>query len=63
VYRSIFRFYLCERQKNRKSISDYCTYVRENLVTWKRKKHNAFSWSSSETEDRGGMAHTTCEMM
>ena len=46
----------------RKSMSDFCTYVEENLVTWRSKKQNIVSRSSVEVEYRS-MAQTTCEMM
>jgi len=41
--------------------TDYYTFVRENLVTWRRKKQDV-SKISAEAEYRV-MTHTACEMM
>lgn len=45
---------------DRKSTSDYCTYVWENLVTWRRKNQEVVARSSDEGEFRG-MAQGICE--
>ena len=45
----------------KKFTTDYYTFVRENLVTWRRKKQDV-SKISAEAEYRV-MTHTACEMM
>jgi len=45
-----------------KSSTGYCTFVGENLVTWRSKKQNVVSRSSAEADYRV-MAHTACEMI
>ena len=47
---------------DRKSTSNYYTYVGENLVTWKSKKQNIATKSSAQSEYRS-MVYTACEMM
>jgi hypothetical protein len=47
---------------NRKSTSDYFTFVRGNLVTWKSKKQKVVALSSAEAEFRG-MAKGLCELL
>ena len=47
---------------DRKSTSGYCTYVWENLVTWRSKKQNVVARSSVEAEFRS-MANGICEML
>ncbi|KAL0286146.1 UNVERIFIED_CONTAM: Retrovirus-related Pol polyprotein from transposon RE2 [Sesamum angustifolium] len=47
---------------DRKSTSGYCTYVGENLVTWRSKKQNTVARSSVEAEYRA-MAHITSEIL
>ncbi|CAN6681761.1 unnamed protein product [Malus baccata var. baccata] len=47
---------------DRRSTSGYFTFVGGNLVTWRSKKQNAVSRSSTEAEYRG-MAHGVCEML
>ena len=44
-----------------KSTTGYCTFVGENLVTWRSKKQDV-SKSNAEAEYRV-MTHITCEMM
>jgi len=46
---------------DRKSTTDYCTFIGGNLVTWRSKKQEV-SRSSVEAEYRV-MAHTACEMI
>jgi len=46
---------------DRKSTTGYCTFVVENLVTWRSKKQDV-SHSSAEDEYKA-MTHTTCEMV
>jgi len=47
---------------SRRSISDYCFFIGNFLVSWKTKKHNTVSQSSSEAEYRA-LAATTCVAM
>jgi len=47
---------------DRKSTTEYCTFVGENLVTWRSKKQDVVSRSSAQAEYRV-MTHTACEMM
>jgi len=49
-------------KRDKKSITGYCTFIGENLVTWRRKKQDIVSRSSAEADYRA-MAHTTCEMI
>lgn len=37
---------------DRRSLSGYCTFVGENLVTWRSKKHNVVNRSSAQVEFR-----------
>ena len=46
----------------RKSVSGYCVFVNDNLVSWKSKKQATLSKSSAEAEYRS-MASVTCEVM
>ncbi|GAV56879.1 hypothetical protein CFOL_v3_00420 [Cephalotus follicularis] len=45
---------------DRMSMSDYCTYVWGNLVTWRSKKQPVVARSSAEVEFRA-LAHGICE--
>ena len=47
---------------DRKSTSGYCTFIGDNLVTWRSKRQNVVSQSNAEAEYRA-MTHTACEMM
>ncbi|PON50663.1 Ribonuclease H-like domain containing protein [Parasponia andersonii] len=47
---------------NRKSTSSYCTFVGENLVTWRNKKQNVVVRSSTEAKYRA-MAQGICEVL
>lgn len=50
----------CARNKgDRKSNSDYYSYVRGNLVTWRSKKQHAIFRSSAQAE----YTQTACEMI
>ncbi|GJU02781.1 ribonuclease H-like domain-containing protein [Tanacetum coccineum] len=46
----------------RKSVSGYCVFLGDSLVTWKRKKQSSLSRSSAEAE-YGNMASTTFEVI
>ncbi|PWA51104.1 ribonuclease H-like domain-containing protein [Artemisia annua] len=48
--------------KTRKSVSGYCVYFCNNLVSWKSKKQATISRSSSEAEYRC-LASATCEII
>ncbi|XP_020419978.1 uncharacterized protein LOC109949244 [Prunus persica] len=47
---------------DRRSTSDYFTFVGGNLVTWRSNKQNVVSRSSAEAEYRG-MAYGVCELL
>ena len=49
-------------REDRKSTTGHCTFIGENLVTWRSKKQDVVSRSSAEAEYRV-MAHTACEMV
>lgn len=51
-----------KRPITRKSVSGYCMFVNDNLVSWKSNKQATLSKSSSEAEYRS-MASVTCEVM
>ncbi|XP_024025489.1 uncharacterized protein LOC112092771 [Morus notabilis] len=46
----------------RKSISVFCVFIRDSLVSWKSKKQQTVSRSSTEAEYRS-MANVICEIM
>ena len=45
---------------DRRSTSNYCTFIGGNLVTWRSKKQSVVAWSSAEVEFRS-LAHGICE--
>ena len=47
---------------DRRSTSRYCTFIRGNLVTWRRKKQSVVARSSAEAEYLS-MAHEICEVL
>ncbi|GKC63568.1 hypothetical protein Tco_1096166 [Tanacetum coccineum] len=47
--------------KTRKSVSGFCLYLCDNLVSWKSQKQATISRSSAESEYRC-LASTTCEL-
>ncbi|CAA7046909.1 unnamed protein product [Microthlaspi erraticum] len=48
--------------ESRRSITGYCVYLGKSLITWKSKKQDVVSRSSTESEYRS-MAQTTCELL
>jgi len=46
---------------SRQSVTGYCIFIGSSLVSWKTKKQNTVSISSSEAEYRA-LASTTCEL-
>jgi hypothetical protein len=47
---------------DRRSTTDFCTFICRNLVTWRSKKHNIVARSSAEAEHRA-LASTTSELI
>ncbi|XP_015575243.1 uncharacterized mitochondrial protein AtMg00810-like [Ricinus communis] len=46
----------------RKSVTRFCIFFDQSLISWKSKKHNTTSHSSADAEYRS-MAATTCELL
>ena len=47
---------------DKRSTSDYCTFLEGNLVTWRNKKQSVVAQSSAEAEFRS-MALGVCELL
>lgn len=47
---------------SRRSLTGYCVYIGKSLITWKLKKQDVVSRSSTKAEYRS-MAHATCELL
>lgn len=49
-------------RNDKRSTSGYCTFVGNNLATWRNKKQNVVARSSAEEEYRA-MPHMACEIL